>query len=145
MDIIGKRKKFLIKRTLQFKFLFIIFMTMVTVLLITLWNVYYAGIKAITELNHPKILQIVSHMTDSIMLQSVIAIAIVLIASVFLSHKFAGPIYRFEEATKIIGKGDLTYRVKLRKGDELSELQDCFNDMTESLRNKIKNDDAFKV
>lgn len=146
MDIIsGKRKKFIIKKTLQLKFLFIICTTMTVVLLMALWNVYYNGVKMLTEINHPEILQIISNINDSILLQSVIAMVIVLVASIFLSHKFAGPIYRFEEATKIIGEGDLTYRVKLRKADELKELQDCFNNMVENLRNRVKNDDSFKV
>jgi nitrogen fixation/metabolism regulation signal transduction histidine kinase len=59
---------------------------------------------------------------------------------VFLSHKLAGPVYRFEKSTQIVSGGDLTYRVRLRKGDELMELQDNFNRMTACLQDRVAKD-----
>ena len=58
----------------------------------------------------------------------------------FVSHKIAGPVYRLEETTKLIAAGDLTHKVHLRQGDELGDLQDAFNSMSESLCNMVKKD-----
>lgn len=58
-------------------------------------------------------------------------------AGIFISHKIAGPIYRFEKHAMAIGKGDLTLKFKLRKGDELKDLGLAFEKMVGSLRNKI--------
>ena len=53
--------------------------------------------------------------------------------SVFLSHKIAGPLYRFEATLKQIEKGDLATRVKLRKFDEAQFVADHFNETIENL------------
>ncbi|HOD41746.1 MAG TPA: HAMP domain-containing protein, partial [Candidatus Wallbacteria bacterium] len=60
--------------------------------------------------------------------------------SVFVSHKIAGPVYRLEESAKIIASGDFSRRIKLRQGDELQDLADAFNTMTESLDKIIGED-----
>ena len=67
-------------------------------------------------------------------------ILIIAIISIFVSHKIAGPVYRLEESTKLIASGDLTHRVHLRQGDELGDLQDAFNDMSESLSKMVYKD-----
>ncbi len=56
-----------------------------------------------------------------------------IIILIFLSHRIAGPVYRFEKALGEIGKGDLTYRFKIRRLDDLKELADCINELTNTL------------
>ena len=56
----------------------------------------------------------------------------------FVSHKIAGPLFRLEKDINVISEGDLTYRVKLRKGDQLIELSEDVNQMTMSLNSKIR-------
>lgn len=68
----------------------------------------------------------------------IILILLIAFASIFISHKIAGPIYRFERQAKVIGEGDLTLKFKLRKGDELQDLGLALEKMGGSLRNKIK-------
>lgn len=62
---------------------------------------------------------------------------IVLISSI-LSHKMAGPVYRFEQTCKAIAKGDFSQRVHLRKGDQLTDLQEEFNKMMDRVETEIK-------
>ncbi len=69
----------------------------------------------------------------------IIFVLAVAFASIFVSHKLAGPIYRFEKEAKAIGEGDLTVKFKLRKGDELKELADALEKMVGFLRSKIAN------
>lgn len=47
--------------------------------------------------------------------------------SFFVTHRFAGPLYRFQQVTERIAAGDLSIRVKLREGDDLLELEDAMN------------------
>lgn len=61
----------------------------------------------------------------------------VVIISAILSHKMAGPVYRFEQTCKAIAKGDFSQRVHLRKGDQLMELQDEFNKMMDRIEAEI--------
>ena len=51
----------------------------------------------------------------------------------------AGPVYRFEQTCKAIAKGDFSQRVHLRKGDQLTELQDAFNKMMDTVEDRLNN------
>ena len=53
--------------------------------------------------------------------------------SIFLSHKIAGPLYRFDATLKEIKEGNLGMRIQLRKFDEAQFLSDRFNETIETL------------
>lgn len=57
--------------------------------------------------------------------------------SAILSHKMAGPVYHFERVCKAITKGDYSQRVHLRKGDQLTDLQEEFNKMMDRIEAEI--------
>lgn len=63
----------------------------------------------------------------------VIGIAVMIV----MSHRIAGPLHRFENVLAEIGRGNLTYRFKLRDKDQLSELADSIAGLTVSMDNKI--------
>jgi len=54
-----------------------------------------------------------------------------------ISHKLAGPLFRFEKELKEIGKGNLTTVISLRKKDQIADLADSLNNMTDSLRDRV--------
>jgi methyl-accepting chemotaxis protein len=53
--------------------------------------------------------------------------------SVFVTHRFAGPLYRFHQVVDQMAAGDLSTGFKLRKGDDLVELETALNRAIESL------------
>ena len=62
-------------------------------------------------------------------ISAVIGIAVL----IFLSHRLAGPLYRFENILNSIKKGDLTQRFKLRENDQFVELANSINEHTDTL------------
>ena len=68
-----------------------------------------------------------------------IYILLVIIISAIVSHKMAGPVYRFEQTCKAVAKGDFSQRVHLRKGDRLTDLQNEFNKMMDVVESRIDN------
>lgn len=54
-----------------------------------------------------------------------------------ISHKLAGPLFRFEKELKEIGKGNLTTVISLRKKDQIADLAGSLNNMTDSLRDRV--------
>lgn len=62
-------------------------------------------------------------------ISAVIGIAVL----IFLSHRLAGPLYRFENILDTIKKGDLTQRFKLREKDQFVELANSINEHTDTL------------
>lgn len=67
-----------------------------------------------------------------------IYILLVIIISAIVSHRMAGPVYRFEQTCKEIAKGDFSQRVHLRKGDQLTDLQQAFNTMMDEVEKRLK-------
>lgn len=58
--------------------------------------------------------------------------------ALFITHRIAGPLYRFEQCFKQVTSGDLTVRARLRKGDQARELMESFNTMAEGLDQTVK-------
>ena len=57
----------------------------------------------------------------------------------FTSHRIAGPFIRLRRAFNEVRDGDLDHLLKFRKYDRLTMLEDSFNGMMESLRERIRN------
>jgi nitrogen fixation/metabolism regulation signal transduction histidine kinase len=59
--------------------------------------------------------------------------------TVFFSHKLAGPLYRLEKACHNVIEGDYTEKISLRKGDEMQNLANLFNEMIVVTNERIQN------
>ena len=66
------------------------------------------------------------------------AIPEVLVQSLLLTFRIAGPVYRFEMYIKQILRGENPGECKLRKGDELNELCGLINQVTQPVREKLE-------
>jgi len=60
-----------------------------------------------------------------------------IVAVLFISHKIAGPMFRFEKELKAIGEGDLTKIIRLRKNDEIKDMAESLNEMTTNIHRKL--------
>jgi len=56
---------------------------------------------------------------------------------IYMSHRIAGPLYRFEKILTDVGRGDLTQRFKLRDNDQLSELSQSITELTTTMDNRV--------
>ena len=72
---------------------------------------------------------------------NLITLALITLASIvvtlFVSHKIAGPLYRFELELNRIAEGDLTRDIHLRQNDQITDIAKSLNAMTGSLNNKV--------
>jgi methyl-accepting chemotaxis protein len=64
----------------------------------------------------------------------------VFLVALSVSHKIAGPMYRFEKSCEAVAKGDLATKAFLRKGDEWNGYRESFNGMVEALHSKVEQD-----
>lgn len=76
------------------------------------------------------------------LLQTVTIVAVIVsLASIgvtlFVSHRIAGPMFRFKETLKELCGGNFTHQVRLRKGDQLQPFATEFNEMITAVSNKI--------
>lgn len=68
---------------------------------------------------------------------SITGILLSLILAVVIGRMIMAPINALISGTNIVGKGDLTHRIKVRSKDELGVLADSFNKMTEKLNHSL--------
>jgi nitrogen fixation/metabolism regulation signal transduction histidine kinase len=134
-----QRRTVLIKRALQLKYIGMVFVSVLLATCIVGLDMYYTMAKMILN-DNPSLAPAVTQFNAIILLKLVLYLVLMLLISLYVSHRFAGPIYRFEKSAQIVSSGDLTHRVSLRTGDELLELQEEFNGMLGSLQALVQKD-----
>jgi len=131
-----KRKQIYINMDLQFKYSLVLIFTMFIEMIIV-------GLAVMYVFSQPK--PDVPGANIYFIYRVVLAIIIFLTlcnitAGVYLSHKIAGPLFRFVMCTREVANGNVKIMVNLRKGDEMKELEASFNDMTERIRSVVRED-----
>ena len=58
--------------------------------------------------------------------------------SVFVSHRIAGPLYRFRVVLDALKEGEISSPISIRKGDYLQQEADLINEVLESLRQNLE-------
>ena len=141
-----RRKNYLIKKSFQFSFSFkfIILLFIESVLIIGLF--IYLSSDTLTTGFSNSILTVQT--TQNFFLVPLVLFSLIvfvgititaLIVFTLISHKIAGPLYRFEEVLKQVNGGDLTSNFKLRNADQLEEFQNELNSVIHTLNDKIGN------
>ena len=62
---------------------------------------------------------------------------IIFVGGIFVSHRIAGPMYRFQKSAEAISKGDLSVNFYVRKDDEMKNAAMSLEEMVETLRKDI--------
>src|SRR6266571_1822960 len=61
-----------------------------------------------------------------------------LVFSMFVTHRLAGPLFRLEQTARELIRGNLALRIRLRKGDELHELAGLLNEVLDTLEQAFR-------
>lgn len=142
-----KRRTILIKKDLQFRYVALIFISVVIGFLIVgfeiTWNLsrLFADRPALLAPLMGEIKLILPMFAVKLM----IYLLVVLVVASVISHRMAGPLYKFEKSASQVGEGDLTHRVYLRKDDHLTDLQNKFNEMVSNVQDKVNKDRTTAV
>lgn len=86
-----------------------------------------ATVKTTADFLFPLLLQ-------TIIITTIIVGIATIILTLFVSHKIAGPLYRFKKELGSVGKGDLSRNFQIRKNDQLQDLAESMNEMINKLR-----------
>ena len=63
---------------------------------------------------------------------------IVALVAMFLTHRFAGPLFRFEQSLQKMIKGNFDFEIRLRSTDEAKETAHMFNDFINTLSSQLR-------
>jgi signal transduction histidine kinase len=72
-------------------------------------------------------------MTSQVLLTTAIVLGLSLLAATFLTFILTRPILELVEAARSIGRGEFTYRVRRWANDEIGDLAEAFNQMSDEL------------
>ncbi len=68
----------------------------------------------------------------------IILVVFIFIGGIFVSHRIAGPMYRFQKTAEAIRSGDLSANFNIRKTDEMKDTALTLEEMVESLHSDIE-------
>lgn len=139
-----KRRNYFIKKKFQtsfaLKFLIIIIVTVIAASGLFLYNmkgtmtIGYRGSMVDLDYSTGYFLPWLLTSTFSIIIvMGLIATSVL----VFISHRFAGPLFRFESILTEIERGNLTLKFDLRGNDQFTELADRINQLTTTMNRKV--------
>ena len=135
----NRRKRYLINRKLQFKYLLLVFLAMLVPTLVCGSAIYYliwqtiAAEIAIPEAIVENLIPALYKVNLILLVALPIVFGVMLLISVYVSHKIAGPMYRLERELDKISSGDYSGRITLRSKDELKEIADKINTLLDRL------------
>ena len=83
------------------------------------------------------------HLVTVLSIQTVLVVTAVLLLAVFSTHRLAGPLIGIRRALEDVKAGDLERELRFRRTDpHLEEIENAFNAMMASLRERVKDSAA---
>lgn len=137
-----KRKHYLVKPKLQFKYLVLLALIM----LISAILIYYSFLNSLLsspgmdQLSAGAVKNFVRSYNTGFFWVMIIFAIIVLFESIFYFHRLIGPIFFFEKVMKQIANGDFSMKVHHRKKDETIELATEMDKAVSNVRNAVIRD-----
>ncbi len=139
-----KRRQLYINKEFQFRFIFKFFLILILggaiSIGLTLFNTNdsltttYMNSKLVIQNTSLAIMPSVIYTT---LITTFVIGLVVIMVTLLVSHKIAGPMYRFEKDIKRIAGGDLKFRIRIRKSDQFQEIALSLNAMIEALSNRV--------
>lgn len=139
-----KRRKYLIDMEFQVRFI-LKFCALVAAAGLLFMSILYFSVMqstAVSIVNSRVVVRSTADLILPILIQTVIVVTIVIslftiFVTLFISHKIAGPLYRFKKVMQELENGDFSSDFQIRNPDQLQELARAFNSMIKKVREEM--------
>lgn len=143
-NMANRRKIYFIEKEFQAKFI-LKFCTLVALGgLLTIGALYFLAMRSTTVaiINSRVVVRSTADFLLPILIQTVVIVVILvglatIAVTLFVSHKIAGPLYRFKKVLETLGKGDFSANFNIRELDQLKAFADAFNGMITNTRQQL--------
>ena len=139
-----KRRQYFVQKDFQSKFILKFCMILFTGVIISVGLLFLFSKNTLTssfEQSRLVIENTASAILPSVFLSHLIALVAIILLTIVItllvSHKLAGPLFRFQKELREIGEGNLTQSIKLRKNDQVKAIADSLDQMRVNLQKKI--------
>ncbi len=140
-----QRKEIFVKKGLQFRYILTVLFWSVLSFALAIHEIFWVADKL--AIKNPAIKDIMSEfhaLMPALAVKAAIFFAILIICSIIVSNQIAGPIHKFERGIRKLKSGDFTYRLYLRKGDYLTEIQTEYNEMATTMHKIVSEYEDFR-
>jgi methyl-accepting chemotaxis protein len=139
-----KRRQYFVQKGFQSKFILKFCMILLVGIIISIGLLFLFSENTLTssfEQSRLVIKNTASAILPNVFLSHLIAFVLItlltIVITLLVSHKLAGPLFRFQKELKEMGSGDLSNVIKMRKDDQVKAIADGLNHMRANLRQKI--------
>lgn len=133
------RRNYLVNRRLQTKYALMIGAVLGVILVLMEAHVFLIIRAAEPEFMNPALIAPLRDLQKWMLASGLIYMIVIPVLSIFISHKIAGPLYRFESALRQALDTEGPVRpIHLREGDELHGLVELINKLFERLNHTRK-------
>lgn len=140
----NRRRNYFIKKKFQASFILKFCLLIILACVVMSSIVYFSSRRTVTT-SFEGLRLVVKSTNDFILpgllLSGLVATALVSLACIaivlFISHRIAGPLYRFEKSLEQISGGDLTVKTHLRQNDEMKALAGSLDEFAAKLKEDI--------
>lgn len=138
------RRNYFIEKEFQTNFIIKFCLLIVAAGLLTISILYLLSGKSTTVsiVNSRVVVRTTADFLLPILIQTVVITTIIvglaaIFVTLFVSHKIAGPLYRFKKILETLSQGDFSSDFHIRHFDQLQELVNAFNSMTGKIRDQL--------
>jgi len=129
------RKRYLLKKGFQLRFTLVIIGAMILIALVTGFSIYSAVTQTLVTQFHGENLALIKHaITYKLLMRSILLIIAIAIISIFISHRIAGPVYKFEQTLRALAQEKEVQEIRLRKHDEFYDLAMAINNLSKLMK-----------
>jgi len=141
----NKRRIYFIDKSFQAKFILKFCALVVLGGLLTIGLLYFLAMQSTTVsfVNSRVVVRTTADFLLPVLVQTVAVVVVVVgfatvIVTLLVSHKIAGPLYRFKKVMTDLQEGDFSQDFRIRHLDQLQDLAGSFNETIKKTRDKIK-------
>lgn len=133
-ELKNRRRNYFIKKEFQTKFILKFCILVMLTALISALLIYRFSDQSLTtvfENSRIKIVPSTRFIMPGLILSSLISVVLIgtatIVVVLFISHRIAGPLYKFESLLERMASGDISFDVHLRRKDEVRKLAEAFS------------------
>ena len=147
---IFRRRKYIIQRGLQFRYIGLVFGLALIASIVTGWTVfatgwYFLGEKLASVYPQGRLIYVLRATNIALIRNLLLVSPLIFILGLLFSHRIAGPVYRITKTLEEIIKGNLGLKIKLREGDELVDLAYMINNLTDNINKAMITDKDIAI
>jgi len=133
-----RRRRYIIQRGLQFRYIGLVFGLALIASIVTGWTVFatgwhFLGEKLASVYPQGRLIYVLKATNLALIRNLLLVSPLIFILGLLFSHRIAGPVYRISKTLEEITKGNLGLKIKLREGDELVDLAYMINNLTDNI------------